>query len=144
MTDVQPTSIITEAEFHQLSNKMKSFDAWVDANHRDKRTGWASYPSDVAKAREDYVDNDHRGLVEEYRWIHCPPDRAFLYPGDTTNGKQVVTNWTGIIFGEIIHRGANWRSNFGDRRESIRMRGTNGHTYAGTIYETYIRLRRIQ
>jgi hypothetical protein len=143
--------MISKARYEELRAKIDSFQEWVKENHTDAKTGWASYPAIEAKKRADYTTNEEIGLVEEYEWITDPPDRAFLYPKMTDRTEVLghkhlgwVTNWVGIPFGVVTVRGSHWRSNFGDRRVNIRVRGSNKVDYCGTIYGTYVRLRRVK
>ena len=129
--------MITPQQYTEIRARILSFGRWVDSK-RNPKTGWCSYPAAEGKARPDYVSNDERGLVEEYEWLTDPPDRYFAYPA---SNDMTITNWTGIVLGAVTYRGDHWRSNFGDWRRSIRMRGTNGRDYAGIIYGTYARLR---
>lgn len=80
--------------------------------------------------------NDETAQAELFDWMHEKPSRAFLYPFQDT-----LTNWTGIVFARITHSGREYRSNLGDKRRSVRAIGINGVAYAGTIYETYARMK---
>lgn len=96
------------------------------------------------------VSNEERSAVEVYEFAHNIPDKYFLYvkrdsapyPGGKP-GYGIATTWTGDKLGDVIF-GTSFRSNFGDTRVPIRMRGINGRWYVGTYYESagdYARVR---
>ena len=90
-------------------------------------------------SRLRYLTNEELSLMEEYEWMTDPPDHAFLYPKDKDQEFTIV-NWMGITFGVVTERGRKYISNLGDERYSVRVTGTNGVRYHGTVYSTYVRL----
>ena len=84
--------------------------------------------------------NEERGAVELFDWHANPPDRYFCYPSDDLSR---ATTWMGGTLG-TLHVGSEWRSNMGDKRRHVRVFGTNGKIYAGTLFETFIRMRAVK
>ena len=99
--------------------------------------------------------NRVRSAREVREWMESPPDTYFAYvrmdpmPPDRpagSNWRGRVVTWIGDSLGSCII-GRVWRDNFGGKRRSVTLRGTNGHTYAGTYFCSagdYCRLRRLK
>lgn len=88
--------------------------------------------------------NEELGDLEEYEFAKKPPERLFAY-FDKTFSK--ITGFAGNKLGDIIWRGSEFRSQLGDKRVNVRVRGTNGLLYGGTCYTstgTYCRLKKIK
>jgi hypothetical protein len=82
-----------------------------------------------------------RGLSPEL----CNRPRAYRTGFDPTLCKAVITTWPGTVIGRIVSARV-YRHNFGGRMVSIRVKGTNGRTYAGRASwdnGNVIRLRRV-
>jgi hypothetical protein len=81
------------------------------------------------------VSNQDRGYLEVYDFLNDPPSRVFAYPLGNS-----VTTWTGDVLGYITYQKKEYRSNFGDKRNYIQVRGINNIRYWGYVYGTYVRL----
>jgi hypothetical protein len=113
--------------------------------------------------------NAERSQLELFDFVTNPPERYFAYvtinpDGATMPGSGIVDvptyatatyglhrvkvgTWVGdSLNSSPVTLGAVYRSNFGDKRRSIRFVAINGHTYAGTYYQSagdYCRLRKL-
>lgn len=87
--------------------------------------------------------NMARSLVEVADWCREPPTRYFAYVDE---GSRTITTWMGHVLGHVTF-GLVWRDSFGSKRQSIRVRGTNGANYSGTYYMSsgnYCRIRKVK
>lgn len=88
--------------------------------------------------------NCYTSAVEMFLFSRDKPDQLFCYPEDGEHYGHAV-NWMGERFSRVpMYRGKVWRDNFGGERQSVSFRGVNGVLYAGTLYGTYIRARRVK
>lgn len=71
---------------------------------------------------------------EMKEWLDDPPDKYFAYIEKESSWNGFMTTWTGDRLGYVRFL-RYWTSNFGDRRVSIYVRGTNGKEYYGTYYQ---------
>lgn len=78
------------------------------------------------------VTNEERSAVEVYYWHNEPPEKYFLYVKEDSN---TATTWTGEALGRVSF-GREYRSCFGDKRQSVMLYGTNGRNYHGTYYKS--------
>lgn len=79
------------------------------------------------------VTNALRSAIEAWEFKIKPPQKYIVY---VNLKKNVVTTWTGQVLGIITSIGKEHRSNMGDIRISIRFKGINNLTYAGTFYKS--------
>lgn len=92
--------------------------------------------------------NAIRGRFEALQWKANPPDRYFAYCMveileyerqnlrnrlDPFRRCGSITTWTGEILGSAVF-GPEYRDNFGGKRRSVRVTGTNGRKYFGTYF----------
>lgn len=100
------------------------------------------------------IDNHNRSLLEVEQFKTDVPERYFAYVrlweplmGNAqlnSNRYGEVTTWMGDFLGGIYWIGREFRSNMGDKRIPIRVRGINGRSYSGTYFKSagdYARLR---
>jgi len=81
------------------------------------------------------------------------PDKYFLYISESTREERGVgapagwaTTWMGHKLGDVSF-GTPYRSNMGDTRVPITVRGINGVIYTGTYFSSagnYARLRKVK
>lgn len=87
------------------------------------------------------VTNEERSAVEFYYWQNDKPAKYFLYikkeneAGNGIYSRGVATTWTGQELGKVIF-GREYKSAFGDIRQSIDVIGNNGLKYYGTFYKS--------
>lgn len=75
------------------------------------------------------MKNRETSARETAAFLAEKPDRYFAYVKD-----RIITTWTGQRLGKINWRGLPYKSNFGDKRESINVLADNGITYHGVYY----------
>jgi hypothetical protein len=114
----------------------------VASDRFTKPNRWRVIPEEAAAslpfACEDL--NALRSAVEVYEWEHNPPEKYVLYCEERP-APQVsyrfrtgeAQTWTGQALGACFF-GEVYRSCFGDRRQSVTVRATNGFLYVGTFY----------
>lgn len=78
------------------------------------------------------VSNEMRSAIELYEFMNNPPDKYFLYIDED---KAIATTWTGQQLGSVTF-GKEYKSNMGDKRQSVSIWAVNGHTYYGTYYKS--------
>jgi hypothetical protein len=93
-----------------------------------KKRNWLSAEESAALPQ---VTNDERSAVEVFYWLTDKPEKYFVY---ISAEKKQATTWTGETLGNVSF-GREYRGNMGDKRQSVRIYGTNGRTYAGTYYK---------
>lgn len=133
---------MTSEQYAIAKMRIAEYDA-ASLNYRtlNKTNGipeavWKTFP------HADIVDNALKGLVEVYEFLHDKPERYFLYI-TTTPVMTFATTWVGDKLGTVV-LGREWRSNFGDKRQAVTVKGINGVTYVGTYYKgagQYARIR---
>lgn len=131
--------MITTETYLQFKHLSDAHNAWVDTKRG--RNGWAAYKQEEVPAHLQRVTNEMRSAIEMFEFAHHKPDQLFAY---VTGGK--LGNWMGETMGRVQY-GASWRDNFGGERVSIRVRASNGRTYAGTYYKSagqYARLKAVK
>lgn len=75
--------------------------------------------------------NEATNAREVNAWHNDPPVKAFVY---VRQERGEICTWMGTMLGTIVSWGKPWRSNMGDMRQSIKVRGTNGRDYYGTYF----------
>ena len=94
--------------------------------------GGSYTPQDIAeierRAEVRSPTNEERGQLEVYEFMTNPPDKFYAFYSDD---MRHIKTFMGEIIGDIVHRGAERRP-MGGRVVSVRVRGINGATYAGT------------
>ena len=124
--------MITQQERDSIMQREQALQQWLG-----KRRSY--HPSELPSTINPPT-NEERSKVELFDWMTDPPERYFAYPSEDWTH---VVNWTGELLGKIIWAGREWRSNMGDKRTPIRVSGSNGRLYSGTIFGTYLRLRAV-
>jgi hypothetical protein len=123
---------IDSATYQAYRHDLDLFETW-----RDGRT---SYHPDEVPNHLQHVNNDMRGLVEQYEFKHNPPEKYFTY----WSKRQVSTdgayqNWLVTWNGEPLAKVSGcseWRDNFGGTRVSFQALGINGLWYSGTYFKS--------
>ena len=77
------------------------------------------------------MNNEERSIVEVKQFCEDPPDKYFLY---VKSAGRTVTTWLGDKLGDVVCWGRVHRSNMGDRRRYIQVKGINGRAYWGWFY----------
>lgn len=99
-------------------------------------------PEDAPTGRGgDLPENWERSRAEVKAFKEEKPDKYFLY---IKEADRTATTWMGHKLGDVTF-GRPFRSNMGDVRVPITVRGVNGVTYVGTYYKSagdYARIRR--
>ena len=121
--------MITDSEYRTLKSKYDAYQAALQARFGN---GWRCITPAIAATLPPAPSNDDTSAVEVYEWIVNPPARYLAYINED---KRIMTTWTGEILGYTAF-GRAYRSNFGDTRVSIDVRGTNGKRYYGTYYKS--------
>lgn len=86
--------------------------------------------------------NTYNSAIEVFQMWNSPPANVFCYPGEDDSN---VTTWMGDSLSKgRIRYGRTWRDNFGGLRQAVTFVGLSGHTYSGTLFETYIRAKRVK
>lgn len=88
--------------------------------------------------------NEQRAELETLEFLADPPAACFAYPKSPANPWQFgdVTGFMGNVLARFYWMGRKYRDNFGSERQSFRALGINGVHYHGTIYGTYLRMKR--
>jgi hypothetical protein len=89
----------------------------------------------------DTAENWAKSRKEVADFSASPPDKYVLYINE---GSREATTWMGHKLGDVTF-GRAYRTNMGDTRVPITVRGINGVTYVGTYYKSagdYARVRR--
>lgn len=91
----------------------------------------------------DVPENWARSRAEIAAFIDEKPDKYFLYINE---GKREAATWMGHKLGDVTF-GRPYRSNMGDTRVPITVRGINGVVYTGTYFKSagdYARIRKVK
>jgi hypothetical protein len=96
----------------------------------------------------DTPENWERSRAEVKAFKEEKPDKYFVYikegVSDIGGSRAIATTWMGHKLGDVF-LGRPFKSNMGDVRVPITVRGINGVTYVGTYYKSagdYARIRR--
>lgn len=152
-------AVITPHEYDTLKIKQIAFSCWLDER------GQRPYRDDEVPAHLRDFGNQQRSDIEIYEWHRDKPAKYFAYyrfdqveaqgfslaPGAVNRPFVdlpcgLITNFMGVELGRFT-LGTKWHDNFGGRRFSFRMEGTNGCTYSGfgvLDSGTYVRMRRVK
>jgi hypothetical protein len=131
---MQEPIVLTEEEYTRLKEQNDKFHTWLGKRTHHK-------PEEVPAGYEP-ICNAAISLLEVYEFLNDPPERYFAYVGHSH-----ITTWTGDILGSIVAMGVQFSSNFGDKRQSLRVKAINGKIYAGTYYKSagdYCRLKAVK
>lgn len=131
-THVEKSKVIDKDTYIKFRDDIARYENW--------RNGRQSVNVSDIPDNLKHVSNDMRGKVEQYEFLHNPPDKYFLYYSerpinDRGSFQTWGTTWNGEILGRI-HTGKEWRDNFGGKRVSFIMSGINGLTYHGTYFKS--------
>jgi len=131
--------MFTAQQYNGFKRRNARYLEW--AKQFVKPNGWTVIPKTAKPPVK--VTNHERSACEVYEWHHNPPKEYFCY---VELDKRQVTTWMSDSLGRIIDHGHEWQSNFGDTRQSITIKATNGLYYQGVYYKSagqYARIRRI-
>lgn len=121
--------MITEIEYTELRQRYDAYEAW--------RNGKNAVNTNEIPA-ELNISNEERSQIEVYEFVNQKPHKYFAYVKvDKVHPSLLgctVTTWTGDVLG-VGSMGYPYRSNFGDRRRSLRIKGINGIVYYGIYFE---------
>lgn len=129
--------MLSEKEYLALRHR---YDEYEKARKRICKSLYCVTPEE-AKKLPTAIGNDNVSRMEVYEFVHDPPTRYFTY---VNLEKRIITTWVGAKLGEILGAGLPFRSNVGDMRVNITVKGINGVVYHGTFYKSsgdYCRLR---
>lgn len=132
--------ITNEAQAADIRARDNALREWMDKRN--------SYRQEELPPHINPPTNEERSAVEVFEFMRDRPNRYFVYVrvGTPYLRSATVTTWTGDILGHGT-MGAEYRSNMGDKRRSIRFRAITGDTYAGTYYYgagDYARVRKVK
>ena len=142
--------MLTHSEYLTKRADQAIYNKWIDQFRM--RNGSAIIPNGAVPPV--MFGNEDRSAIEVYEWNAEPPERYVAYVKMVKaptfidgypygSYEATLTTWTGEPLGSVTF-GRTWVSNFGDRRQAIRVRATNGRTYAGTYFRSagnYARIR---
>jgi uncharacterized secreted protein with C-terminal beta-propeller domain len=111
--------MITAEQHKALRERIAIESAWWD---RPKEDDEKLMPEDMR------VSNEDRSAVEVYEFVNDPPERYTVY---INTRECTATTWTGDVLGTVTF-GKEYRSNMGDKRQHVWMKGINGKVYTGT------------
>jgi hypothetical protein len=120
--------MISESTYNEYKARREAYWEW--AGQYVQPNGWTVIPAGVTPPAEANSTNEERAAMEVYEWHHDKPTEYFLYIKD-----RIATTWTGEKLGTVSFKNE-WRSNMGDVRISIDVRGTNGVKYHGIYYKS--------
>ena len=126
--------MFTHAEYDVLQTRIAALKQWLDTSplvHRS-RNGSRSYADDAVPSTSR-VSNEEQSAVEVYDFYHNPPQRYFGY---VALDLSSITTWTGDTLAHVTDAWPEWRSNFGDTRQTLDARGINGLQYRATHYKS--------
>lgn len=124
-------SPITKYQAADIRARDEALRAWLKAEKRN------SYHPNELPAGLNPPTNDERSQCEIYEFLNDPPEQYFCYivRDKADPNIWIASNWPGVALSEgRCVLGAEYRSNMGDKRRSVRFRGINGVVYAGTFY----------
>ena len=121
-----------EAKWHQEAG---DFEKWFAQRFHGLETEYTKNIREDLKKRgiipSKSITNDERSKAEVANFKKNKPKQYFAYYSFISNQ---VTTWTGDKLGDIVSKGEEWRSNMGDRRVQIKVKGINGVTYSGIAF----------
>jgi len=131
-TKTEAGKVISAETYTNFRDDIGRYENW--------RAGRQCIKTDEIPDDLKHVSNDMRGKVEQYEFLHNPPEKYTLYYSEraineTGSFQTWGTTWNGEILGRI-HTRKEWRDNFGGKRVSFTMSGINGKSYHGTYYKS--------
>jgi len=121
--------MLTESQYHDYRARYDAYESWRNGKTRVN-------PGEVPENAR--ISNEERSAIEIYEFHQDKPDSYFAYVQRSTDPLSLsckITTWMGDLLG-TGSLGNAYRSNFGDQRRSIRIKGVNGVIYYGTFYES--------
>tara|TARA_R100001530_G_scaffold134519_1_gene109542 strand:+ start:635 stop:1030 length:396 start_codon:yes stop_codon:yes gene_type:complete len=119
--------MLDKKEYQAMKTNLTIYENWSEQFKQPN--GWTVIPK--AAIPPVRLSNDDRSEIEHYEFFHNPPDKYLLYVNENTS---LGTTWTGQKLGRVYFGNA-YRSNFGDKRQTINFVGINGKRYHGTYYK---------
>ena len=118
-------------------NKYKSIRDKYDYYHAERRRlfpGKNCFTPEMQEQLPESPSTSNISAIETYDFINDPPDTYFAY---INQEDKTMTTWAGEVLGEVLGLwSSGYRSNFGDTRVSIDVRGINGKKYHGVYYKS--------
>lgn len=122
----------THEDYKLALEKLSQYDAAANKYRADNKTNGIPIEICASFPFASEVSNEMRSAIEVYEFINTPPNKYFLY----INEKEgIAMTWTGQKLGRVTF-GQTYRSNLGDKRQSVSIWAINGHTYYGTYYKS--------
>ena len=125
------TIITNHTEYLDAIYKLNQYNFCVKEYCKNNKTN--GIPVEITKTFPfaNEIDNTLRSQVEIWEFRIKPPKKYFLY---VNIKKMIVTTWTGDKLGDIIHLGNQFISNFGDKRQYLRIKAVNTLYYSGYYF----------
>lgn len=125
-------TFINHAEYLEAKTALMQYEMAANVYKTQNKTN--GIPVEICNTfpYADIVDNDLRGKIEVYEFMQDKPKKYFLYINEDT---MQATTWGGESLGNV-HFGKEYRSNMGDKRQSIDVFGINGVKYHGIYYKS--------
>lgn len=122
--------MITEAEYKRLVAKENQYHNWLTSTGKNYSGGDNPVPEGIS-----YPTHEESGMMQEYQWFNMPVERESWYITnvDLATRKGIIKTYHGVKLADVF-LGKIYRSNFGDKRVSIHVKGLNGIAYYGTFY----------
>lgn len=121
--------MLTAEQHKALRERIDAENAFIDSKRG--KNGWACIPANEYSENVK-VENANKSAVEVYEFVNDPPERYTVYINTL---ERTATTWMGDVLGTVI-LGSEYRSNFGDKRQHVWMKGINGKIYTGTYYKS--------
>ena len=122
--------MITENEYKSLRDK-------YDYYHAERKRLFPGKNCLTPEMQEQLPESpisSEISAIETYEFINNPPDTYFAY---INQENKTMTTWTGEVLGKVFGLwSSGWRSNFGDTRVSIDVKGINEIKYHGFYYKS--------
>lgn len=148
--------MLNRRQYNRMKNRLKRYGNSMESLFPGKNSFSPEEIREVcklAKIRRG-LTNDELSSIEVFEFCDNPPEKYVAYVGEENkayfmpnDGKPVfITTWTGERLGHAF-MGKPYRSNFGDKRRTIRVYAINKKQYTGTYYYSagnYCRLRLIK
>jgi hypothetical protein len=115
----------------EINNKAR--ESWCIADGQNIKQ-MTSVPCEIVKTfpYAEEVTNELRSKIELWEFINNKPEKYFLYIDEK---EKNAINWTGEYLGKVFF-GSEYRSNVGDKRQSIEIKAINGLSYYGTYFKS--------
>ena len=125
-------TILTKSQYNKARKMLDANNSASEAYRTANKTN--GIPSEIYKAfpYAKQVTNELRSAIEVYEFINDIPQKYFLYINEK---DRTAITLTGDILGSVSF-GSEFRSNMGDKRQSVTIKAINGKTYSGTYFKS--------